>query len=322
MKFLIAVLVPALAFGAIWPETFAGFKRADDEPVEIAERPLWDEYGFQQAEQTRYGSGARQFTAIAYRFQDSTGAMAAFDWQRPAGAKPSKLAMLAAETPRTVTLAQGNYLLVFDGYKPEAAELSALLKALPKVDQSPLPTLRDYLPATNLAPNSERYITGPVSLEKFAPAVPPSTAAFHLGAEAQFASYRTPSGEMKLAIFSYPTPQIARGRLEDFLRISGAAAKRSGPLVAVILPPAGTAGDAEKLLAQVRYEASITMNERVPTQRDNIGNLIINIFELIGILLVLCTVGGLAVGGFRTVLRRGSGFREPEGMISLHLSDR
>lgn len=321
MKFLIALLFPALSSAAIWPETFGNFNRTSLAPVEISDRPLWEEYGFQQGERARYESGGRQFTATAYRFQDSTGAMAAFDWQRPDGAKPSKLGPLAAETPRIVTLAHGNYLLVFDGHKPDLAELSALFETVPKLDQSPLPTLRDYLPAGKLISGSERYVVGPVSLEKFEPDVPPSIAAFHLGAEAQLGSYRTPAGEMKLAIFSYPTPQIARGRLEDFLRISGAIAKRSGPLVAVILA-APNADEAERLLAQVRYEASITMSERVPTQRDNIGNLIINIFELIGILLVLCTVGGLAVGGFRTILRRGGGFKEPEGMISLHLSDR
>lgn len=321
MRFLIALFLPALSLAGIWPDTFGDFKRADVAPVEISDRPLWEEYGFKQGEQARYESGARQFTATAYRFQDSTGAMAAFDGKRPAGAKPSRLALLAVETAHGAIVAHGNYLLVFDGRKPESAELPALFKTLPKLEQSPLPALRDYLPAGNLVPNSERYITGPVSLEKFAPGVPPSTAAFDLGAEAQLASFRAPAGETTLAIFSYPTPHIARGRLEDFLRISGAVAKRSGPLVAVILPPAN-AVDAEKLLAQVRYEATITMNERVPTQRDNIGNLIINIFELIGILLVLCTVGGFAVGGFRTILRRGSGMKEPEVMISLHLSDR
>ena len=61
-------------------------------------------------------------------------------------------------------------------------------------------------------------------------------------------------------------------------------AKRTGPLVAVILSPASP-DDAERLLAQVRYEPSITWSERVPTRRDNIGDLVINAFELIGILL-------------------------------------
>ena len=177
-----------------------------------------------------------------------------------------------------------------------------------------------YLPA-KIVPNSERYVTGPVGLAQFDPGIPPSTAAFHLGAEAQLAGFRVPGGEMKLAIFSYPTPQIARERLVDFQRISGAMAKRTGPLVAVILSPAN-ADEAEKLLAQVRYEPSITWDERVPTARDNIGNLVINAFELIGILLIFFTVAGLSVGGLRAILRRAGPAGEAEAMITLHLSDR
>ena len=37
------------------------------------------------------------------------------------------------------------------------------------------------LPADGLIPNSERYILGPVSLDRFEPRIPPSVAAFHLG---------------------------------------------------------------------------------------------------------------------------------------------
>jgi hypothetical protein len=126
---------------------------------------------------------------------------------------------------------------------------------------------------------------------------------------------------MKLAIFSYPTPQIARERLVDFQRISGAMAKRAGPLVAVVLSPANP-DDAERLLAQVRYEPNITWSERVPTRRDNIGNLIINAFELIGILLAFCVVAGISYGGVRSLLRRTGPSGEPEAMITLHLMDR
>ena len=178
-----------------------------------------------------------------------------------------------------------------------------------------------YLPEKQLVSNSERYVTGPVGLEKFSPGISPSTAAFHVGAEAQLAAFQTAKGEMKLAIFSYPTPQIARERLVDFQRISGAMAKRTGPLVAVILSPASP-DDAERLLAQVRYEPNITWSERVPTRRDNIGDLVINAFELIGILLAFFVVAGLSYGGVRSLRRRGGPTGEPDSMITLHLMDR
>ena len=321
MKFFLTLLLPIAALAGVWPENFGAFHRTSAQPVEVSDRPLWEEFGLQQAEQATYEGGTRKFAATAYRLQDSTGALAAFEWQRPENAKTSSLDKLAAETPDSVVLAHGNYLLVFKGYRPTSADLGGLVPALPKLEQSQLPVLNSYLPKNQLLPNSERYVTGPVGLEKFDPGIPPSTAAFHMGAEAQLGSFLAPGGDMKLAIFSYPTPHIARDRFVDFQRISGAMVKRAGPLVAVILSPAN-ADEAEKLLSRVRYEPTITWNERVPTARDNIGNLIISAFELIGILLVFCAIAGLAVGGFRVLLYRDGPTGETEAMISLHLSDR
>ena len=88
-----------------------------------------------------------------------------------------------------------------------------------------------------LIPNSERYILGPVSLARFEPRIAPSLAAFHLGTEAQLGRYRTPKGDLTLAIFSYPTPNIARERQEEFPKVPGTIAKRSGPLVGVVVQP-------------------------------------------------------------------------------------
>ncbi|HUJ23074.1 MAG TPA: DUF6599 family protein [Bryobacteraceae bacterium] len=321
MKPLLVLFFPLLSYAGIWPETFGAFHRTAAQPVEVSDRPLWDEYGLQQAEQAQYASGAKTFQATAYRLADSTGALGAYEWQRPANAKPSALGKLAAEINGSVILAHDNYLLVFSGHKPEVAEINALYQSLPRLDQSLLPVLSGYLPSEGLVPGSERYITGPVGLQKFEPGITPSTAAFHLGAEAQLGSFRAPGGELKLAIFAYPTPQIARERLVDFQRISGAMAKRTGPLVAVILSPTNP-DEAEKLLAQVRYEPTITWDERVPTRRDNIGDLVINAFELIAILLLFCVVAGLSVGGFRTLWRRGGASGDGEAMITLHLTDR
>ena len=64
--------------------------------------------------------------------------------------------------------------------------------------------------------------------------------------------------------------------------------KRSGPLVAVIVSPPDPDA-AERLLGQVRYQAEVTRDEYVPTRRDNIGNLVINVFILIGLLLSFAT---------------------------------
>ncbi len=43
----------------------------------------------------------------------------------------------------------------------------------------------------------------------------------------------------------------------------------------------------------------MTRHEYVPTRRDNIGDLVINAFILIGILLAFTVVSGFVLGGYR-----------------------
>ena len=318
MKLLAAVLLPLLAGAAILPDSIGPYHRGEATQPMLADRPVWDEYGLKDSETATYTNGASRFTATAYQLQDTTGSLAAFDWQRPEHALPSKLAALAVETPNSLLLVHGNYLLSFNGYKPTQPELDALAGSLRLVDQTPLPTLPSYLPDSDRVPNGERYILGPASLQKFLPAIPPSVAAFHLGAEAQTGVFHSPKGDITVAIFSYPTPQIAMQRIVEFAKLPGAMAKRSGPLVSVTLSPADP-DLAERLLSQVRFLADITMQEHIPTLKDNIGNLIINIFVLIGILLVFILVAGLSVGAWRAWLRRGGRDPDADTVISLHL---
>src|SRR5438045_5050295 len=166
MKFLITVLLPLLASAAILPETIGPYHRTSTSQPLLADRPVWDEYGLKGSESAAYENGEEKFTATAWRLQDPTGALAAFDWLRPAEPKTGLL------------LVHGNYVLSFDGYKPPKEELDGVLGALANVDNSAQPVLPRYLPTEGLVPNSERYVTGPVSLQKFDPAIPPSVAGF------------------------------------------------------------------------------------------------------------------------------------------------
>jgi hypothetical protein len=320
-RFLLALLLPTLAQAAIWPDAIGAYRRtAASKPV-LADGPLWDEYGLRESETATYENGSARFTATAWRLQDSTGALAAYYWQRPGKSEPSKVAALAAETAGSLLLVHGNYLLSFSGYKPTTPELDPIVESLRNLDTTALPALPGYLPSQDLVPGSERYITGPASLRKFNPGIPPSAAAFHLGAEAQLGGFHGPKGETVLTIFNYPTHQIAMQQAASLGKIPGAEVKRSGPLVAVILSPPDPDA-AERLLAQVRYQAEVTRDERVPTLRDNIGNLVVNAFVLTGLLLVFCVVSGLALGGSRAFLRHFRKGEDPDAMITLHLERR
>jgi len=323
LRYLIAFLslVPTL-LAAVWPDAIGNVPQTSKRPVSVSDRPLWDEYGFQEAETAEYGARPDHFVATAWRFRDPTGAFAAFQWQCPQDAQPSSLSKIAAQTSAGVWFVFGNYLFRFEGWKPSVEELAPMWNTLPLLDQSPLPALTGYLPKENLVPNSQRFIIGPVSLARFKPLIPPATAAFHFGTEAQTARYKAPAGEIELCLLSYPTPQIARARLEEFRKLPQAMAKRSGPLLAVIFSPSD-ANEAERILSKVQYQAAITWNEYVPTQRDNIGNLVTTAFVLTGLLLLFAFVSGLAFGGVRLLSRLARGKDRPEEpMIRLNLGGR
>jgi hypothetical protein len=303
---------------AILPDTIGAYHRAAAQKLKLDDLPLWEEYGLKESESAIYENGGQKFVVDAYRLQDTTGAMAAFQWQRAADSKPSTLAPMAAETADSAVLVHGNYVLRFTGRKPEPAELAALYDGLRNVDTTLLPPLPQYLPAQDRVPNSERYITGPAGLQKFNPSIPPSLAGFHFGAEAQMGVFHNLKGDLTLAVFNYPTHQIAMQKEGEFAKLAGAMVKRTGPLVAIVPSPSDPDA-AERLLAQIRYEANVTRDEYVPTRRDNIGNLVINAFELIGILLGFAVVSGFALGGYRDLRRRSRGGEEADALLTLHI---
>src|ERR1700722_697431 len=328
MKVFLLFLPLIAASAAILPDTIGDWKKGEATPAAVADQKVWHEYGLQDSETAVYTGapagpglpGRGTYSISAYRFTDATGAFAAFDQVRPAASTPVNVTGLGVETATDEVVAVGNYLLIFKGYKPKVDELNHVVGTVPRYSQSPLPTLQKYLPG-GAEPNSERYITGPDSLARFAPAIPPSTAAFHFNAEAELAKYGNPGKETTLILFSYPTMEMARDRIAHFQQVPGAIVKRTGPLVAIALNPASP-DEAERLLSRIKYQAEVTLPEHVPTLKDNPANLFLNIFYLCLILAGFCVVSGLVVGGLRVMLRRAGASGDGDNMISLHLSGR
>jgi hypothetical protein len=310
--------LPVLCSAAILPETIGKWQRGEPAAAPVPDQKVWAEYGLQDSELSPYTDGTQKYSIAAYRFSDATGAMAAWDAIRPADSKPIGLMGLSAQTDTDAYVAAGNYLFVFKDYKIRPDELSHVVATVPRYGHSPLPTLPKYLPA-GAQPGSERYITGPAGLALYAPSIPPGTAAFSYSAEGELAKFGALDKEITLLMFSYPTMEMARKQYPEFQKIPGAVVKRSGPLVAIALNPA-SADDAERLLAQIKYQAEVTLPQHVPTPKDNPINLFLNIFILCGVLALFCLASGLVVGGIRVLIRRSGGAGEGEQMISLHLS--
>jgi hypothetical protein len=278
----LVLFVATLPLGAaILPDHIGAFVKDASRTVAASDPALFQEFGVVAGEEAQYTSGQKRFTATVWRLRDSTGALALFDAQRPAEATPAKLTALSVQTPDGALLAYDNYVFHLTGVVPEQKDFDLIFLGLPQLDNAPLPALAANLPPDGLIPNSERYILGPASLARYEPRITPSLAAFHLGTEAQLGRYRTPRGDLTLVIFSYPTPNIAREQQEEFSKL-GAIAKRSGPLVGVIVQPADPDA-AERVLAGVQYSGHLTLNEKVPVNEGLfLYKLFLNIFVLSG----------------------------------------
>jgi hypothetical protein len=316
---LILLLLGMPASAAIFPDKIGTFDKGSPTTLALPDKALFDEFGLEATEQAEYKSESRHFTATAWRFRDSTGAMAFFQAHRPSGANPAALAKLAVSTSDGTIFAYGNYVFQLTGAVPPAEDLQPLYAQLPRLEQSPLPILMSFLPASDLIPNSERYVLGPVSLDRFEPRIAPSAAGFHLGAEGQIGKYKSAKGPLNLAIFYYPTPGVARERQEEFQKIPGAMVKRAGPLVAVTIDPPDL-DLAERLLAQVKYETNLTWSQKVPVNEvKGFARSMLTMIALSGVILGMCLVAGIAFGGFRILARKMGRRVEPDAMITLGL---
>jgi hypothetical protein len=318
-KLKLLLFLPLAAQAAIFPDHIGTFDKGSPTSLSMPDRALFDEFGLEATEQAEYKFEKKHFTATAWRFHDATGAMAFFQSHRPSGATPAPVSKLAASTSDGSIFAYGNYVFQFTGAVPPAADLLPIYAQLTKLEQSPLPALMSFLPAAGIIPNSERYILGPVSLERFEPRIAPSVAGFHLGAEGQMAKYKSPKGQLSLAIFNYPTPNMARERLVEFQKIPGAMVKRAGPLVIITIEPPDL-DSAERLLAQVKYETNLTWSQKVPVNEvRGFARTLVNIFVLAGIIIAMCLVAGVAFGGYKVLARKMGRRVDPDSMITLGL---
>lgn len=312
----------ATAEAAIFPDQIGAYQKSSPKTVGIPDRALYEEYGLEESEAADYTSPDKQrFSASAWRLHDSTGAMALFQFRRPPGAGTADFLPLAVKTSDGVIFAFGNYVFQFTGNYPDQAGLTGFYRGLAKLENSPLPGLSTYLPPEGLVPNSERYILGPVSLQRFEPAISPSIAAFHLGAEAQLGKYNTPKGLITLSIFYYPTPTMARDQAAAFGKIAGAVVKRAGPLVAVtIAPPDPDA--AERILGKINYRAAVTTDAKPPVNEvKGFAKAILSMFVLSGIIIGLAVIGGVGFAAYRILSRKMWRKGDPAAMIVLGLEE-
>ena len=282
------------------------------------DQSLWREYGLVQTHTSQQG----KLSLTAYEMKDPTGALAAWEWLRSAKARTCDLGAFCTRDENQTVVADDNYLLLFRGGVPTAAQFASALNALPNKRDTSLPAILTFVPRTGLVPDSAKYILGPASLHAFAPELAAGQPGFDQGAEAQVAEYKLPNSTapVRLAVFYYPTPEMARLHSVDFRLLPSVHVKRSGVLVAIVFGGAA-AEQADALLNSVQYEAKITWNETPPPSPIKpLYQLLMNIMYLSMVLTGLCLFAGLIYAGMRIYRRRYGTLEADEAMTTLHLT--
>ena len=278
---------------------------------------LWREYGLLHTATGKAG----KLNVTSYEMKDPTGALAVWEWQRSPAGQSCDLTAYCTRDPNRTVVWDDNYVLVFDGI-PTKAQAESVLRTVPNKRGTSLPAILTFLPQQGLVPDSARYVLGPESLGAFSPELASAKPGLNQGAEAQIAEYKIANdpNPVRLAIFNYPTPEMARLHAAQFKRLSSLRVKRSDVLVAIVLPPA-TDTQADTLLSRVQYEAKVTWNDSPPPSPIKpLYQLLLNIMYLSIILVGLCTLAGLIYAGMRIYRRRYGQLEQEEAMTTLHLT--
>lgn len=356
MQFFAKVLAPLLLLAStfaaadsqILPKAFAGWQQ-DVSSVKTSTNPadadasnaaVLKEYGFSDLESATYTKdGDRKLNVRAARFTDATGAYGAYTLYSQPGMQTEEIGRHGESAGDRVLFMQSNIVIEakFDHVNAmSAAEMRELAGDLPEPvsNLAQPPGLPRWLPEQQFVQHSVKFAIGPKSYDASGAQLPPSAINFGKSPEIITALYRTDEGNARLTLISYPTPQIAGTQLRAIEQNRGALQqtagdfqiKRSGPLLAIVSGDVSKS-EAQSLLASVNYEAEVTYNE--PTylsKKDNIGNLIVAVFALVGIILAVAIAFGIAYGGLRVLLRRLYPDRfvdrpEDTAVITLNLND-
>jgi Family of unknown function (DUF6599) len=328
--------------GAVLPKSFAGWVQSGPQrtttnaaQVDAAYPAVLQEYGFTGSEVATYTRpDGRKLTIKAAEFKDATGAYGAFTFYRRPTMRTEQIGTKAASANDRILFFRSNILVdaSFDRVtEMSAAELRELAGLLPvaKGSADNLPNLPEYLPKNNVVENSAKYILGPQALVAGKAPLTAEQVDFSHDPEVLSQDYSSKSGPLTLTLIEYPTPQIARERLKALQGNEPNASpsllvRRTGPIIDVVTGAIGSS-DAQTLLHSVNYEAEVTWDEATSvSKRDNIGNLIVGVFALIGIILLISLIFGVFFGGIRVLMKRlfpDRVFDRPEDVeiIQLHL---
>jgi hypothetical protein len=282
--------------------------------------PYLREYGITSAERRTYTRNSETLQVTLFCMVDSTAAYGAFTFLRTAEMAP------VGDGPRTIA-SENRALLLTDQFVVEvtgpavaslAPEWKALRNHLSRFASGALfPTLPNYLPLQGLVAGTERYVLGPLALERVLSMKKGDWLGFDKGAEALLAHYEWQGKKTKFLLVAYPNHAIAREHaiaMRGKFNVNGGDVPTSTrtpifvrQLRSIVAIAAETDSPewAQQLLKRVDYQESLTMNEPGFRATDRpLVTLIYSMFVAIGILIAFALIAGIAFGGVRIAVKR------------------
>lgn len=284
-----------------------------------ADAAVLAEYETEGAARRTYSHGAATASVTLYHLADPSAAYGLYTFFRSADLAPIEAGSFASASPTRALIVVGNLLVDITGPKarPSDADLKSLAQTLAaQADDSPFPTIAQYLPSSGLDSRSEHYFVGPYALARVLPLGADDWAGFGYSAEALTATYRLKEKDSTLLLISYPTQQIAAKEFDGIMRRfpidppGGAPTgqsvlygRRVSSLVALVVG-APTRDAANALLDQIHSNDIVTWNEPKTSYTDpTISSIVVEGILGSGAIMLLAIVAGIGFGGFRLVVK-------------------
>jgi hypothetical protein len=252
-----------------------------------------------------HGSKGKVRSAM-FQFTDSGSAYSFFTIRRKFEGTPSSdfsAGTEAFQSGKYRYFWQSKYVVRLDGEGPAIDMLAGILSER-ILGGSQRPSLSNHLPSKNVVAGSEIYILDSANFQRVegrAAGMNASSLGFDLSAEAAAADYRVDGKTGRLLLMLYPTQQIAK-KISDQINStspeSASSLKRIGPLLAIV-SGISDASAKQTLLEQVHYQSSVTWSEPQPGL--GLGPIVVTAFTFIGILLGVCIIAGVGLGGTRLI---------------------
>lgn len=274
------------------------------------------EYGVSRAEIRTYTEENQSIQALVEKTPDPSSAYGLLTFYQNESMKPIKGMKLAMMGPKEALLARGKFFVrALQPANMSEADFRSALVAIAGASPSSndMALLPPAMPPRGIITGSEKYILGPVALQRALPSIPANLVRFNLGAELQAAKYRHNGHPLTLIFISYPTYQIARARyaaMQKTLGVNqesgpGAIYGRSKNSYVLLTQGAQSKEVADHLMSRISIKQVVSWDQPPPGKPVTVQvvHLILGNIILVLFLIGLAVLGGLAMCFSRRIVR-------------------